>query len=394
MKARGKARNSGRLVVAFVTALLAVLSSCAGLVPAPSSQPEQGVDEAIVNTVQIAQPEEALTFARTPNSLVGVQSYRDGLITGVDLTTRYGLTDPIALFQTIGYDGLAQAMGTSPDVSVEADHLIMPVTLAGHHIAAGANFPEHADEARIEEQPFLFAKLVQPSPSRSAVSVGNALLDAEVECAWVTLEPLDENDPMPEHMGLIAVNDFTDRDLLLRSIDAYDVESGLGFATGKSRPGYLPVGDLFVIPADYREYANARVLTMYVNGSLRQQSAVSQASWGIDDIVREARLRRDTVWQEPDGPVSLFPGAPGLIPARTLVLGGTPAGVIFNGVTVGQKAAGFFRWVFFGWQESIARRSIDRYIKSARSAGIYLQPGDEVVISIDGLGTLRTPIAP
>ncbi len=152
------------------------------------------------------------------------------------------------------------------------------------------------------------------------------------------------------------------------------------------------MGDLFIIPADYRTYAAERTLRLYVNGELRQQSSASHAIWGVDEIIAEARARQDTVWQEPGGPVSLFAATPGVVPARTMLLGGTPSGVIFNEVTTGQRAAGFFRWLFFGWGKSIPQHSIEQYIRSAHAAEIYLQPGDDVLVHIDGLGTIWTGI--
>jgi 2,4-diketo-3-deoxy-L-fuconate hydrolase len=224
----------------------------------------------LIESLAIAPPEKALTFARTQNSLIGVQSYSNGIVSGVDLSLLYGISDPIELFKREGYQHLMRTLSLPADISVSLEDLIIPVTLSSHHIAAAGNFPEHAEEAGIRNEPYLFAKRVEPSQSRTTLSVGQALLDYEVELAWVTLYPLEENDRMPDFMGMIAVNDFTDRAELLHSIDPYDVESGQGFSHGKSFPGYLPVGELFVVPADYHEYASQRVLKLFVNGSLRQ----------------------------------------------------------------------------------------------------------------------------
>lgn len=151
-----------------------------------------------------------------------------------------------------GWDSLRERVAGAPAatrVSVSATDLGLPVDLGDHHIAAGTNYPEHAGEAEVEEGPFLFAKLVEPSGPRATVPAGDALLDYEVELAFVTLEPLAEGD-VPETMGLVVANDYTDRATLLRHVDVWDPASGKGFTTGKSRPGYLPVGDLLVVPRD------------------------------------------------------------------------------------------------------------------------------------------------
>jgi 2,4-diketo-3-deoxy-L-fuconate hydrolase len=378
--------------VSLLALTLSVVSSCTSDKKNIIIQSENLDDASLIESLAIAPPEKALTFARTQNSLIGVQSYSNGIVSGVDLSLLYGISDPIELFQREGYQHLMRTLSLPADISVSLEDLIIPVTLSSHHIAAAGNFPEHAEEAGIRNEPYLFAKRVEPSQSRTTLSVGQALLDYEVELAWVTLYPLEENDRMPDFMGMIAVNDFTDRAELLHSIDPYDVESGQGFSHGKSFPGYLPVGELFVIPADYHEYASQRVLKLFVNGSLRQNSVVSAASWDIERIVQEAREKRDYIWEEPGGNVSLFPSNPGEIPERTLILSGTPAGVVFNEITVAQKAAGFFQFVFFGWRKSIAQHSIDNYIQWARREGIYLNPGDRVEIYIDGLGTIATQI--
>ena len=382
------------LVFAVMFALAAPLTGCSDERREQRHGAARGLDERTFASVSIADPDKALTFARTGDRLIGVREYRDGLVAGVDLSSRFGTDDPIDLFNRMGYDALVQALNTPSDIAVPADRLTFPVRLYGHHIAAATNFPEHAGEVGVKEGPFLFAKLVSPTGPRSRLPAGDALLDYEVELAWVTLAPLPEGAPLPEFMGLIAVNDFTDRDTLLHGVDPTDVASGQGFATGKSRPGYLPVGDLFVIPADYRSYAESRTLELYVNRELRQEAPVSDAIWGIDEIVAQARARKNKLWTEQIGTVSLFPKTPGVISDRTLLLVGTPPGVVFRGVTSGQKVAGFFDWLFFGWEKSIPERAIDSYVRAARSEHIYLQPGDEVAIRIDGLGTIRTTITP
>ena len=68
------------------------------------------------------------------------------------------------------------------------------------------------------------------------------------------LAPLAPEHDRPASMGLVLCNDYTDRDALLRTLDPWNPGSGKGFTTGKSFPGSLPVGDLFVIPRDVRAF--------------------------------------------------------------------------------------------------------------------------------------------
>jgi 2-keto-4-pentenoate hydratase/2-oxohepta-3-ene-1,7-dioic acid hydratase in catechol pathway len=176
------------------------------------------------DTVAIAPLDEALTFARAAGRLIAVTEYRAGRVSGVDL----GSGDPISLLDAVGWDGARDRVATASDsdrVVVDAHTLDVPVDLRDHHVAAGTNYPEHAGEAEVDDGPFLFPKLVQPTPPRASVPVGDALLDYEVELAWVTLAPVAPGET-PSRMGLVLCNDYTDRATLLRLVDVWDPTSG------------------------------------------------------------------------------------------------------------------------------------------------------------------------
>lgn len=377
-----------------------LLSLCAGLMLAAcSTRPAEYPEAIFPDAVSVAPLDQALTFARTGDGIAielwAVGEVGADTLRGFNLTRAYGrdLTDPIDLFLEEGYaalharieEGLAQSPRT-----IEAANLILPVDLNDSHIAAGTNFAAHAEESEVEEGPFLFTKAVTPTPSGSAVSAGDALLDYEVELAFVTLEdaPLPER---PRTMGLILSNDFTDRAALMRNLNPDDVTSGEGFTTGKSAPGYLPVGNLFVIPRDLDEFVAQTELKLAVNGQLCQQAPMTDWIWDIDEIFRQVDARRDVEWNYQGGKVGL-PIVDGAIPARTLVLAGTPDGTIFQGVPAKNMAAGLLRWLAFGWGQSLPDRVIESTIRSGRQSGRYLQPGDQVVIRVERLGTIETPI--
>jgi len=353
------------------------------------------------DTVEIVPASEALTFARTdsdsgPRALL-VLRYQNGRVEGIDLTEALAepIRDPIEAFREHGYENLSEIAAVGPAaarVLVPASELIVPVDLGSHHVAAGTNYPEHAGEAGVEEGPFLFTKLVSPTASRASVSVGGALLDYEVELAWVTVDDVHEGHP-PAAMGVILCNDYTDRETLLRHIDVADVASGDGFTTGKGFPGYLPVGDLFVIPRDYRAFGAERELSLEVNGARRQRSTVSAQIWDIDELLRETWKRRHLRWEHRGARVGLL-GDGEVLRARTLILSGTPAGTIFRDIGFKHKAQGVAAWIFGGWGTPIATHVIDAYVGAPDVRALYLQPGDRVTIRVDGLGVIDNKILP
>ncbi|MDX2170574.1 MAG: fumarylacetoacetate hydrolase family protein [Deltaproteobacteria bacterium] len=377
-------------------ALLAVLAACGSGWPPAFDEP---VGAERFARVAIADPDTALTFARidtgSESRVIAVTDYADGTVRGVDLAAVRGaaVSDPLPLYAALGYDGVRALIRNAPaaaHVAVAAQRLTLPLELGAHHIAAATNYPEHAADADVDDGPFLFAKLVQPTAATAPVAAGGALLDYEVELAWVTLAPLAPGDE-PAAMGLILCNDFTDRDALLRHLDPWDVASGAGFTTGKSAPGYLPVGDLFVIPRDHRRFAADLQLLLAVNGELRQRAPARAMIWDFDALLAQAWAARERRWSHRGATVGLL-ADPTVIPARTLLLAGTPHGTVFAGIQPRHYAAGLAGWMLGGWDQPLASRVIDAYIADARRAGAYLQPGDRVEIQVDGLGVLRTPV--
>jgi 2-keto-4-pentenoate hydratase/2-oxohepta-3-ene-1,7-dioic acid hydratase in catechol pathway len=313
----------------------------------------------------------------------------------VDLSVSLGrqIADPIRVFLEEGYDALRSVVlraAPGARVSVAASDLVIPLDLRDQHIAAGTNFPEHAGETSVERGPFLFPKIVSPTGPYSPVPAGAALLDYEVEVAWVPLEALADA-AAPEYMGLVVCNDYTDREALLRSVDVGDVESGRGFTTGKSSPGYLPVGNLFVVPRDFRAFAEKLELRLYVDYRLRQRSMAREMIWDIDELLAQTWARRSLSWEHRAQEASLLGGSE-LIPDRILIMSGTPHGTVFRGVATRQKISGFLAWILGGWGSSIPTHAISAYIDDARAAGAYLQPGDQVAIHVDYLGVIRNEV--
>lgn len=337
-------------------------------------------------TVEIAPVEEALTFARdkTGTRLILVSSYEGGQVTGIDLTAAFGASDPIALYNAKGYDAIAAASGEK--VTLPRAELGIPVDLTASHIAAGTNFPEHAEESSVEDGPFLFAKEVEPTAFDAPIPADDALLDYEVELCFVALDAFDISQA-PAQAGLILCNDVTDRAKLMRNIDASDVTSGKGFTTGKSAPGFFPVGNLFVVPRDVRAFASAVELRLWRGDELKQSARQSEAIWDFDELVRQSAARQEVLWDFEGREVGL-PIKGGTVPARTAILAGTPDGTVFRGVDKSAMALGVWDWLAGGWDKTVIARIVERQIAKERDALRYLQPGEHVVISVNLMGEL------
>lgn len=360
---------------------------------------------AIANTgaalaMPIAPKEEALTFARSfkagmPDTLLLVTRYDAETVTGIDLSQALGrpVYDPIILYNALGRQAILDALAIIPEsaaVTVPKDSLGMPVGLDGNHIAAGANFPAHADDAEVEDGPFLFPKKVQPTAWNAPIPKGMGLLDYEVELCFVPLRDFPPVRPS-RVFGMILCNDVTDRARLLRHIDAFNIESGQGFTTGKSAPGYLPVGTLFVIPADTRAFAQGLTLSLSVNGEMRQQAAMPRMVWDLDEILLQTEARKKWAWSFEGGQVSL-PFEKGRVPARAMIMSGTPSGTVFEGIRTMHKVRGFLDYLLGGWDRPIQQWVVDRYIREEQKLGRYLKAGDTVEISVDTMGELRNPV--
>lgn len=360
---------------------------------------EESLDGATLGNVEIASLDEALTFARVKvgqgRHIIAVTRFINGEIKGVDLTLALNgrFDDPIDAYLEFGYTGLVQLIKKSRfafPVKMGADQLITPVDLGDKHIAVGTNYPAHAGETGVKQGPFLFPKRVSPTGPYFDVFAREGLLDYEVELAAVILRPIGDG-KLPNEFGLILSNDFTNRAMLLRNVDVNDVASGKGFTTGKSFPGYLPVGNLFVVPGNPGEFVQKIVLKLYVNDLLRQRSATGQMIWDFETIVTEIWSKRDIVWAHDGGAVSLM-GEDSVIRDRTLIMSGTPHGVLFQGIPLTAKLLGIFSWITGGWNSSVVQNVIEAYIRQAGEYGTYLQPEDIVSIHVDKLGILRNQV--
>ena len=296
----------------------------------------ESLDSSVVKELAIASTQEALTFARFVDDkeqvrVLLVESYREQVLTGVDLTRLYNAAgqDSIELFNGYGYGAIVSDVVGEERVLVNEEQLIMPAEFAATHLAAGTNFADHADEVNAEE-PFIFPKLNGATAFNSVVSVGEShLIDHEIEVGLVALNDISKDSAFPQTMGLILSNDITDRWQLIQRID-FDFPMGItGFADGKSREGFMPVGNLLVVPKELTGFLEKIDIALYRNGEKRQASNMGLMIWQPERLVKEIFDRGGWQFNYQGKGQPLLQGE-NVIPERTVILAGTPAGVIFR----------------------------------------------------------------
>jgi 2-keto-4-pentenoate hydratase/2-oxohepta-3-ene-1,7-dioic acid hydratase in catechol pathway len=305
----------------------------------------------------VAPLDEALTFARRGRELLLVTGIERERVTALVVP---GADDPITALASEDADALRLRAQHGLRVSVPFGELGLPADLGAVHVAAGTNFREHGEEVGVDE-PFLFPKVVQPTPWNADVPAA-ARLDYEVELCFVALRPLGSAADVPGRFGVLLCNDFTDRWTLVKGLLGPGEMGTRGFADAKGRAGCLPVGPFLVVPDDLDAFLAGVTLELWVNGALRQRSPASAMIWDLPALVERSFAWRERAYRHAGGTRSILP-APDGIPARALVLSGTPGGVIFQPRNL--------------WRGSL-----------------YLQPGDEVAARAGGLGALQSRVAP
>jgi len=206
-------------------------------------------------------------------------------------------------------------------------------------VGLALNYADHAEElgVRVPEQPALFFKPPSSLVGHLAPVVypsGVRHLHQEVELAVVIGRggrSIPEAEAMAHVFGYMAANDITARDLQRRH--------GGQWLKGKAMDRSCPLGPCLVT-ADEVPDPHALVLRCWVNGQLRQEASTAQMVFTLPRLIAELS------WG-----MTLLPG--------DILLTGTPEGVGF-----------------------------------ARNPPLFLQAGDEVVVSIDGIGELRNRLTP
>lgn len=308
---------------------------------------------------QLARLDQALTFARAGDTLVLVTEQDDRAVRGRDLTARLGAdqtADLLELYRTLGFDEIRDL--EAPDIEIPIEALRNPIDYEAPHVAVGTNFKAHAEEVHLDDPPFLFPKLVEATPWNADVPYTDRL-DYEAELCMIPLEDITSPEAEVDvEFALVLCNDFTDRWTLVRDIDLSAPLGRTGFPTGKGCTGCLTTGYLFVIPKD-PDFHRSLELELFVDDALRQRFVMDQMILSIDEIVAQAFAEATDPFEYRNETVPLLPKS--RIPAGTLILTGTAAGIAFKPINI--------------WRQ-----------------GFYLQPGNVVRTEGRFLGHLENRI--
>lgn len=239
-----------------------------------------------------------------------------------------------------GRELLESLLGEAADAqaywrSLEELKLGPAVPRPGKVICVGLNYRRHAEEANmpIPEEPVLFGAFANTiSASGEDIDVsGLEKLDYEAELAVVIGKAAKGVSPdrAGEHiLGYCNANDLSERQLQLKSGQ---------WLLGKGLDGFVPIGPGLRLADDSFDPNNVQIRG-WLNGELRQDSHTSDMIFPVEELV--SYISRY---------ISLDPG--------DVILTGTPEGVIMG-----------------------------------REDAPWMQPGDEYVVEVEGLGSLRNKL--
>lgn len=207
----------------------------------------------------------------------------------------------------------------------------------GKIVGVGLNYRSHADEAEmtLPDEPLLFLK---PTSAISGPSdpillpPDSTTTDYEIELGVVigrTATRIQEGEARSHVAGYCIVNDVTER--------TWQLHRGGTWDKGKAHDNFAPIGPWFVT-ADEIPDPHDLTMCLTIDGETRQHANTSDMNARIDQVV--AYISQF---------MTLHPG--------DLITTGTPSGTALG-------------------------TADDR----------YLQPGDLVTATIDGLGTQNTPV--
>jgi 2,4-didehydro-3-deoxy-L-rhamnonate hydrolase len=202
-------------------------------------------------------------------------------------------------------------------------------------VCIGLNYRDHAEEqgVALPEKPLLFAKW-----PNTLIADGEA----------IRIPPISANVDYEAELGVVigrqarrvAVEDalaFVNGYVVANDVSGRDLQFSDGqWVRGKSLDTFLPVGD--VVPASAVPDVQALPIRAILNGTVMQDSNTSNMIFGVAEIIS-------------------FVSQAITLEAGDLIITGTPAGV------------GAFR-----------------------KPPVWMQPGDEITIEIDGVGAITNPV--
>lgn len=253
-----------------------------------------------------------------------------------DISTIVGDFGP----ETIGPALIHTLRGTDLDALPALDtntRIGAPVSRVGHFIAIGLNYADHAAEtgAKIPDEPIIFSKAPSclSGPYDDVVlPKGSKKTDWECELAVVIGKPAEyvrESDALDHVFAYALCNDVSERE--------YQIERGGQWIKGKSAPTFGPLGPWMVTPDEIPDPQNLAMF-LDINGKRTQTGNTSTMIFPVKTVISYlSQFMR------------LEPG--------DVITTGTPPGV-----GMGMKPQ------------------------------VYLKPGDEMHLSIAGLGEQRQKV--
>jgi 2-keto-4-pentenoate hydratase/2-oxohepta-3-ene-1,7-dioic acid hydratase in catechol pathway len=219
-----------------------------------------------------------------------------------------------------------------PEDEVQIGVLLVPRNV----LCIGLNYKDHADESKIPlpERPVVFAKLTSCISAHGApilLPPDTKEVDYEAELAVVIgrrCRGVAARDALDYVAGYTCLNDVSARDFQ---------RSDGQWVRAKSQDTFGPMGPYLVTSEDIPDPQKLPI-RCWVNGQLLQDSNTDKMIFGVRELI--AYISRG---------VTLEPG--------DVISTGTPHGVGF-----------------------------------ARNPPIFLKPGDEVVIEVQGVGRLQNPV--
>ena len=213
---------------------------------------------------------------------------------------------------------------------------MVPIQRPGKIVCVGLNYRDHAEEQGVDlpKAPLFFAKyttsLIGPGDPIVIPSVVQEC-DYEAELGVVigeTVKNVSKENAFEAVRGYVVANDVSARDLQFADGQ---------WTRGKSPDTFCPVGPALVSRDDIPDPQTLPIRAI-LNGATVQESTTANMIFGVADVI--AYVTRT---------ITLEPG--------DLIATGTPAGV------------GAFR-----------------------DPPLFMKPGDEITIEIDGIGSLTNPV--
>lgn len=186
-------------------------------------------------------------------------------------------------------EGVAALTFSGPAEPLSSVRLLPPVEKTSRVVVAGANYAKHlaADFGLTSHyQPIAFLKTFG-----ALIGANDALryppltkeLDHEVELvAVIGAERVDRDDPLSSVLGYAVGNDVSARDLQRSGPPGV----GMDLFASKSQDRTTGIGPWIVTRDEFPEGSPKRRLLLKVNGDVRQDSSTAEMTWDVAFLVR------------------------------------------------------------------------------------------------------------